>query len=288
MRPEDFNLFQSLLKQRSGLVVTPDKAYLLESRLMPVARKWQLKGLEDLATACRGRRDEKLLRDITEAMTTNESSFFRDTKPFDQMRTVVLPKLRESRGGSRKIRVWSAACSSGQEAYSLAMMLREAGPQWAGWQIEILGTDISNDILARAKSGTYTQFEVQRGLPVTLLVKYFVQVGDKWQLKPEIRNMVTFRDYNLLTDLSPLGKFDVIFCRNVLIYFDQPTKALVLDKMAKLLPDDGVLFLGGAETVLGVTDKFRPIDGQRGVYQPTRGAAGPRSVPPARPAAVGR
>ena len=169
------------------------------------------------------------------------------------------------------------------------MQLKEDRAQWAGWQIDIVGTDISNDILSRAKSGTYSQFEVQRGLPVTLLVKYFVQVGDKWQLKPEIRNMVSYREFNLLTDLSQLGKFDVIFCRNVLIYFDQPTKALVLDKMAKLLPDDGVLFLGGAETVLGVTDKFRPMEGQRGVYQPTRGAAGARSAPlPPRPAAAVR
>ena len=291
MRPEDFNLFQSLLKQRSGLVMTPDKAYLLESRLMPVARKWQLKGLEDLATACRSRRDERLLRDITEAMTTNESSFFRDNKPFDQFRKTVLPRLREARASSRKIRIWSAACSSGQEAYSLAMILKEEAALWRGWSIEIVGTDISTDILARAKSGTYTQFEVQRGLPVTMLVKYFVQTGDKWQLKPDIRNMVTYRDYNLLHDLSPLGKFDIVFCRNVLIYFDQPTKALVLDKIAKLLPDDGVLFLGGAETVLGVTDKFRPVDGQRGLYHPTRGAGGQRfAVQPGRatPAAAAR
>ena len=271
MRPDDFNLFQSLLKQRSGLVLTPDKAYLLESRLMPVARKWQMKGLEDLASAVRSRRDERLLRDITEAMTTNESSFFRDGKPFDQFRTVVLPMLQKARQSGRRLRIWSAACSSGQEPYSLAMVLKEEHILTNGWNVEIMGTDISTEILEKASSGLYTQFEVQRGLPITLLVKYFKQVGDRWQLAPEIRKMVNFREYNLLNDLSPLGKFDVVFCRNVLIYFDQRTKALVLDKISKLLADDGILYLGGAETVLGITEKFRPMPGQRGMYVPARG-----------------
>ncbi|MCA8906803.1 MAG: chemotaxis protein CheR [Rhodospirillaceae bacterium] len=289
MRPDDFNLFQSLLKQRSGLVITSDKAYLLESRLMPVARKWQLRGLEDLATACRGRRDERLLRDIIEAMTTSETSFFRGLKPFEMLRSTVLPALRQARAATRELRIWSAACSSGQEPYSIAMMLREAEPQWRDWQIELLGTDISTDILTRARSGSYTQFEVQRGLPIAMLLRYFDKAGDKWVLKPEIRSMVAFRDLNLLANLAPLGRFDLILCRHVLVYFDQPTRALVLDKLAKLLPDDGVLMLGDVETVSGLTDKLRPIDGLRGAFQPTRGAAHPRQVPPsARPAAAVR
>jgi chemotaxis protein methyltransferase CheR len=266
MKVEDFDMFCTMLRQRSGLVLTPDKAYLLESRLMPVARKWGLKGLDELAATVRSKRDEALLRDITEAMTTNESSFFRDQKPFDQFKAVVLPALLASRAAKRTIRIWSAACSSGQEAYSLSMLLNEEGAKLAGWRIEIIGTDLSGEMVNKAKAGLYTQFEVQRGLPITHLVKYFKQVGDKWQLNDDIRNRVQFREYNLLTDLTPLGQFDVIFCRNVLIYFDQPTKGKVLESMAKLLPPDGVLYLGGAETVLGITEKFKPMEGQRGLY----------------------
>ncbi len=266
MKVEDFDMFCTLLRQRSGLVLTSDKAYLLESRLMPVARKWNLKGLDELAVAVRSKRDEALLRDITEAMTTNESSFFRDQKPFDQFKAVVLPHLLANRAAKKHMRIWSAACSSGQEAYSLAMLLNEEGSRLAGWRIEIIGTDLSGEMVNKAKAGLYTQFEVQRGLPITLLVKYFKQVGDKWQLNDDIRSKVQYREYNLLTDLTPLGQFDVIFCRNVLIYFDQPTKGKVLEAMAKLMPADGILYLGGAETVLGITEKFKPMEGQRGLY----------------------
>ncbi|MFC5360131.1 CheR family methyltransferase [Azospirillum himalayense] len=266
MRVEDFDMFSTLLKQRSGLVLTRDKAYLLESRLMPVARKWNMKGLEELASTVRTRKDEALLRDITEAMTTNESSFFRDQKPFDQFKQIVLPKLLEARSAKRSIRIWSAACSSGQEAYSLAMLLNEDAAKLAGWRIEIVGTDISAEMVERSKSGIYTQFEVQRGLPIQMLVKHFKQQGDKWQISQQLRQMVSFREFNLLGDLSGLGQFDIVFCRNVLIYFDQPTKTKVLEAIARQMPQDGVLYLGGAETVLGITDRFKPVDGQRGLY----------------------
>ncbi len=266
MKGDDFAMFQTLLKQRSGLVLSRDKAYLLESRLMPVARKWNLRGLDELAQTVRSKKDERLLRDITEAMTTNESSFFRDTKPFDQLRSIILPRFLEARSQARKIRIWSAAASSGQEPYTIAMVLKEEAARLRGVQVEIVATDISTDILARAKSGLYTQFEVQRGLPVTLLVKYFRQRGDKWEISPDLRSMVTFREFNLLGEMRSLGQFDIVFCRNVLIYFDQPTKTKVLEGISRLLPPDGVLLLGGAETVLGVSDRFRPMDGQRGIY----------------------
>ncbi|WP_298371594.1 protein-glutamate O-methyltransferase [Azospirillum sp.] len=266
MRVEDFDMFSTLLKQRSGLVLTRDKAYLLESRLMPVARKWNMKGLEELATTVRTRKDEALLRDITEAMTTNESSFFRDQKPFDQFRQLVLPRLMATRAAKRSIRIWSAACSSGQEAYSLAMILNDEAAKLAGWRVEIVGTDISAEMVERSKAGVYTQFEVQRGLPITMLVKHFKQNGDKWQISPQLRQMASFREWNLLGDLSALGQFDIVFCRNVLIYFDGPTKAKVLEGIARQMPPDGVLYLGGAETVLGITEKFKPVDGQRGLY----------------------
>lgn len=278
MKVEDFDMFSNLLKQRSGLVLTKDKAYLLESRLMPVARKWNMKGLDELAATVRSRKEEALLRDITEAMTTNESSFFRDQKPFDLFRSLVLPRMLEARSQRRQIRIWSAACSSGQEAYSLAMLLQDEGAKIGGWKIEIVGTDISAEMVDRAKAGIYTQFEVQRGLPIQMLVKHFKQNGDKWQISPQIRQMAGFREFNLLGDLSPLGQFDVVFCRNVLIYFDQPTKTKVLEQMARIMPADGVLYLGGAETVLGITERFKPVEGQRGLYglanAPTAASAG--------------
>ncbi len=267
MKPEDFDLFSVIVKQRSGLILTPDKAYLLESRLVPVARKWNLKTIEDIAAAIRARRDETMLRDITEAMTTNETFFFRDQKPFDQFKSAVLPKLLQSRAAKKQIRIWSAASSSGQEAYSLAMILTEEAIKLQGWKIDIVGTDLSSEMVERAKRGVYSQFEVQRGLPITLLVKYFTQIGtDKWQIKDSIRQMVQFREGNLLMDFGPIGSFDVIFCRNVLIYFDQPTKTRVLENMANIMPPDGTLFLGGAETVLGITERFKPVDGERGLY----------------------
>jgi chemotaxis protein methyltransferase CheR len=266
MKPEDFDFFASTVKQRSGLVLTRDKAYLLESRLMPVARKWNLKGLDELATAMRAKRDEAVLRDVTEAMTTNESSFFRDQKPFDQFKQVVLPKLLETRAAKKHIRIWSAASSSGQEAYTVAMMLAEAGAKLAGWKIEIIGTDLSSEMVERARSGIYSQFEVQRGLPITMLVKHFSQNGDRWQINENLRAMVTFKELNLLGDFGPIGHFDVVFCRNVLIYFDPPTKTKVLESINKVMQPDGVLYLGGAETVLGITDRFKPLENQRGLY----------------------
>ncbi len=267
MRSEDFDMFRDLLMQRSGLVLSPDKVYLLESRLMPVARKHNLRGLDDLAAKVRPMTDDALLVDITEAMTTNESSFFRDQRPFDPFRTTVLPQITAARSSQRSLRIWSAACSSGQEVYTLAMILAEEKAKFPGWNFSILGTDLSNEILSKAQEGVYTQFEVQRGLPIAQLVKYFDQDGEKWRVKDELRTYVKFRQFNLLQSPAALGQFDVIFCRNVLIYFDPPTKTKVLDSLAGLLPPDGLLFLGGAETVLGITEKFKPMEGQRGTYR---------------------
>jgi len=267
MKPEDFDLFSLMVKQRSGLVLTKDKAYLLESRLIPVARKWNLKTLDDLAAQARATREEALLRDITEAMTTNESFFFRDQKPFDQFRQKLLPYLLNTRASKKHIRIWSAAASSGQEAYSLAIICNEEAAKLQGWKIDIIGTDISSEIVERAKSGIYSQFEVQRGLPITMLVKYFQQVSaDRWQIKDNIRQMVSFREGNLLQDFGPIGIFDIIYCRNVLIYFDQATKTKVLESMSKIMAPDGYLLLGGAETVLGISDRFKPMDNERGLY----------------------
>lgn len=266
MKPVDFEFLSQLVNKRSGLVLTKDKAYLLESRLMPVARKRGMKGLEDLISTIRTSKEEGLLREVTEAMTTNESFFFRDLKPFDTFRDMILPDLLKNRAAKKSFRIWCAAASSGQEPYSLAMVMKEQAAKLTGWRCEMIATDISTQMLAKATKGIYSQFEVQRGLPIQMLLKYFKKANDAWEIDPSLRDMVTFKEFNLLNDPKMLGVFDVVFCRNVLIYFDQPTKTRILDWISRMIPADGRLFLGGAETVLGITDKFKPVPGQRGVY----------------------
>lgn len=270
IKTEDFELLCGIVKSRSGLSLSPDKAYLLENRLMAVARKWGMNDIDGLASSVRGGPNEELLREITEAMTTNETLFFRDQTPFEQLEKVVLPRLLESRKESRRIRIWSAACSSGQEPYSIAMILKGMGSVLDNWRIEICATDISRTMLDKARAGLYTQFEVQRGLPIAMLMKHFRQAGDKWEIDPAIRSMVEYREFNLLNNSNSLGQFDVVFCRNVLIYLDPPTKAQVLDNVWKLMPADGILYMGGAETVMGVTDKFQPVSDHRGMYSCVR------------------
>ncbi|MBM3491626.1 MAG: protein-glutamate O-methyltransferase CheR [Alphaproteobacteria bacterium] len=273
MKPADFEFLQTMLRQRSGLVLTPDKTHLLESRLTPVARRHGLERLDDLVERLRAARTEELAREVTEAMTTNESSFFRDSKPFDSFRKEILPALLAARAQRKQLRIWCAAASTGQEPYTLAMILKEEQAKLAGWRTEIVATDLSTEVLEKAKAGIYSQFEVQRGLPVQMLVKYFTQTGEMWQIAAPLRAMVSYRAFNLLGDPGLLGRFDVVFCRNVLIYFDQPTKAQVLHRIGKQLAPDGYLVLGVAETVLGVTEAFKPVAGQRGFYGPAKAAA---------------
>jgi chemotaxis protein methyltransferase CheR len=215
---------------------------------------------------------------LVEAMTTNESLFFRDKLPFDNFRYLVMPAMLDARARRKSIRIWCAAAATGQEPYSLAMALREMGGALNGWRIEILATDLSSDSLARARAGIYSQFEVQRGLPIQMLLKYFTQVGEQWQISESIRDMVTFRHFNLLHDFASFGEFDVVFCRNVLIYFDPPTKTAVLDKLARVVAPDGCLLLGAAETVVGLTSSFRPMQDQRGIYVPAAVASAPVKV----------
>ena len=273
MLARDFETFSSLVKTESGLTMTPEKAYLLESRLAPVALKWKLSGVEQLAEALRSRHDAAQIRDVTEAMTINESQFFRDTKPFDLLSDKMLPALLAARSAKRRLRIWSAACSSGQEAYSIAILLKETAAL-NGWAIEIVGTDISTDMVERAKAGVYSSFEIQRGMPAKLLVKYFGRAGDKWQITEPIRRAVQFRRHNLLHDAMALGTFDLVFCRNVLIYFDIPTKAKVLAAVHRQMPADGYLVLGAAETVLGVTEMFNQSPGLPGIYVPSAPVSG--------------
>ena len=261
-----FDTFASLLKSRSGLVITPDKLYLLETRLASILKHEKLRDLTALAERLRAPSAEPLIRQVVETMTTNETFFFRDDKPFQHFRNQALPNFLAKRPRGSPLRIWSAASSSGQEAYSVAMILLENRTSVADRRIDILGTDLARDQVVRARDGLYTQFEVQRGLPVQLLMRYFHKEAAGWRISDAIRGMVQYREWNLLTDLRPLGQFDVVFCRNVLIYFDQPTKARVLDAIAQQMAADGLLYLGGAETVLGITSRFAPLPAERGVY----------------------
>lgn len=271
MKTEDLDFLSAIVRQRSGLVLTSDKGYLLESRLSPVARKEGFNSVEELTDAIRTRREERLMWAVTEAMTTNETFFFRDKSPFELFRDQVLPSLLQKKGANGTVRIWCAGCSTGQEPYSLAMLLADNAAKSGNMQFEILGTDISERVLEKAQSGLYTQFEVQRGLPVASLVKYFEKTGELWRLKPEIRAQVKFKKANLLDDFSAMGPFDVIYCRNVLIYFDQPSKQKVLERMGSMMGDEGYLFLGAAETVMGITDAFQTKADARGLYVRTPG-----------------
>jgi chemotaxis protein methyltransferase CheR len=279
--PHDYDYLRKLLRERSGLVLSADKQYLVESRLLPVARRAGAAGLPDLVQKLKESRTEQLVTEVIEAMTTNESFFFRDRIPFEHFRDTMVPALLEARAAQRRIRVWCAASSTGQEPYSLAMCLKEMGGLVAGWRIEIIATDLSNEVLEKAKAGIYSQFEVQRGLPIQLLVKYFSQVGEAWQIAPEVRAMVQYRPLNLLADFAHLGMFDVVFCRNVLIYFDQETKSSVLERIARATDRDGYLVLGAAETVIGLTESFKPVHDRRGLYAPNVGAKPVAKAPPA-------
>jgi chemotaxis protein methyltransferase CheR len=269
--PADYDFLRKLVKERSGLVLGGDKQYLVESRLLPVSRRLGLAGLKGLMEMIRQPINEAVIVEVVEAMATNESLFFRDKIPFEHFRDTIMPALLTSRAQQRRIRIWCAAVSTGQEAYSLAMTLKDMRSELVGWRIEILATDFSLEVLEKAKAGIYSQFEVQRGLPIQMLVKYFTQVGEMWQIAPEIRAMVQFRPFNLLQDCSHLGGFDVVFCRNVLIYFDQQTKIDVLNRLARVVVADGYLVLGAAETVIGLTSNFRPIPDKRALYGPTTG-----------------
>ena len=285
MTPADYDFLRKFLKERSGLDLSADKQYLVESRLMPLARKANLSGLEELVQKIKNGASA-LASDVVEAMTTNETFFFRDKVPFDHLRDVVLPEMIQARAARKSMRIWCAAASTGQEPYSIAITIKEMSAQLAGWRIEIIGTDISQQVLEKSKSGIYTQFEVQRGLPIQLLVKYFKQTGEMWQINPDIRAMIQYRPLNLLQDFSSMGKFDIIFCRNVLIYFDQEMKTQIFGRLAKCMEPDGFLALGAAETVVGLTDAFKPHADKRGLYRPNVLRAAPSIVPSMAPAGL--
>ena len=268
MTPPDYEYLRKLLKDLSGLDLSADKQYLIESRLLPLSRNAGLSGIGELVQKMKGGSVAHIAQ-VVEAMTTNETFFFRDKVPFDHFRDAIMPEVLKARAGRKSIRIWCAAGSTGQEPYSLAMCLKEMSAALAGWRVEIVATDLSREVLEKSKAGVYSQFEVQRGLPIQLLVKYFRQIGELWQINADIRAMVQHRQLNLLHDFSPLGVFDIIFCRNVLIYFEQDTKVSIFGRLARSMEADGFLVLGAAETVVGLTDVFKPLPDKRGLYRPS-------------------
>ncbi|SFK25961.1 protein-glutamate O-methyltransferase CheR [Bradyrhizobium sp. Gha] len=289
MNAPDYEYLRKLLKERSGLDLSADKQYLIESRLLPLARKAGLSGIPELVQKLQGG-SSALITSVVEAMTTNETFFFRDKVPFDHFRDTIMPEVLKARAGRRSVRIWCAAGSTGQEPYSLAMTLKEMSAALSGWRVEIIATDLSQEVLEKAKAGVYSQFEVQRGLPIQMLMKYFKQTGETWQVNPELRAMIQHRQLNLLQDFSHLGTFDVIFCRNVLIYFDQETKINIFNRLARQIEPDGFLVLGAAETVVGLTDTFKPIADRRGLYKPNdaRAVAANAAAAPRMAAMAGR
>jgi chemotaxis protein methyltransferase CheR len=252
----DFDYIRDVVRRHSAIVLDPGKEYLVESRLVPLARKEGEQSIASLVARMRAERTGALTGRVVDAMTTNETSFFRDNHPFDAMARRVLPELVRARAAERRLSIWCGASSSGQEPYSLTMLLQDALSTHPGWSASLLATDLSSEMLERTRAGLYTQLEVNRGLPVAMLVRHFDKVGTQWQVKPELRSMVRTRPLNLAVPFPPIGTFDVVFLRNVLIYFDAATKKAVLQRVRQVLRPDGYLFLGGAETTLGIDDAF--------------------------------
>lgn len=287
---DPFEVLCAFLKKESGLIIDAQKRYLVESKMQPIIRREGLNGFHGLVDILINNKSAPLAKEVVETMTINETYFFRDKVPFDKFTQVVLPKLIETRPAYKTIRIWSAACSSGQEPYSLAMILDQMKAQLGGRRVEIIATDLSEAILAKAREGLYSQFEVQRGLPTPFLLRYFDQKGDKWQIKESLRSQVQFRRLNLLGDYSAIGNVDVIFCRNVLIYFDNAGKREVLAKMRRNLANDGFLMLGASESVLGTSTEFVADPMHRMLLSPADANVGagrrPAVTPPATPAAL--
>jgi chemotaxis protein methyltransferase CheR len=267
IRLPPLTIFADLLEKRTGQRISAGRAWRIEAALRPFLRELDIPDLVELAKRVVAR-DEVLSTRVTEALLNNETSFFRDMNMFDLFRQGPLPALADARATARRLRFWSAGCSTGQEAYTLAMMLRDQGAPWDGWTFDILATDVSASVVARGRAGRYSQFEIQRGLPVRTMLKWFEQQNDDWVVDPRIRRSVRFATHNLLSKAP--GRFDVIFCRNVLMYFQAETRARLFDHLADALDPGGILVLGAGETVIGQTARFKPHPEWRGFYTAIR------------------
>jgi chemotaxis protein methyltransferase CheR len=268
MTAQEFDVIRRLVLERSAIVLDSGKEYLVETRLAPIVRQLNLSTIGELISQLRYDPTNGLYRQIVEAMVTTESSFFRDRHPFEDLRKVVIPDLMARRRDERRLQIWCAACSTGQEPYSIALMIREHFPECSGWRISLLASDLSRQVLEKAREGRYNQIEVNRGLPAALMVKYFEQHGTDWQLAPAIRSMVDFQEINLAQAWPALPRMDLVLIRNVMIYFDVETKKAILGRLARVLRPDGYLLLGGAETTFNLDDSYRRVEPLRsGFYQ---------------------
>ncbi len=268
MTPNEFAFLRAFLKKRSGVAFGDEKLYLVEARLRPLMHLFQMQTYAQLIGALGQPGREALSQKVVEAMTVNETFFFRDSQPFQQLAEIMLPSLTAPPARPRPIRIWSAACSTGQEPYSIAMMLKEQGTKFDPFTFDIVATDLSSDALEKARSGCYSQFDVQRGMPIKLLMKYFTQIGNEWRVNADIRARVSFRPYNLIENPMRLGSFDIVFCRNVLIYFDMETKQQIVDSISRQIRPGGFLVVGGSESLLGVTTALSSVNGARSLYTP--------------------
>ena len=268
-----YRVLMGVLESRTGQTLSPNRIWRIEMSLKPVMQRHGIGDLDALVAALVTSNSRQLLDDTVDAMLNNETYFYREHSVFDDIANSALEYIHRINLRERRLTIWHCGVSTGQEAYSMAMLLAEQDSKWAGWRVDIVGTDVSYHAVGRARVGLYSQFEIQRGLPVQMLMRYFRKNDSNWHIADTIRGMAQFREYNLLSDLRPLGRFDIVFCRNVLIYFDQPTKARVLEAIAGLMPPDGLLYLGGAETVLGITSRFAPMPNERGVYGVAGGTA---------------
>ncbi|MDB5492067.1 MAG: cheR methyltransferase, binding domain protein [Micavibrio sp.] len=266
MKINDYELYHDLLQRNSGLSLPPEKTYLLDSRLTPIARKWGYPTLEGMTLALRGIPDNTLVSEVIEAMTAKDTSFFRDMTPFIALGERILPAIIKAKGRRRELRIWCAGCSTGQEAYSVAMVLKDNEIKLKGWQVEIHATDLSAESLRKARTGNYTQFEVQRGLPISYLMKHFDELDDSWRLKDNVRNLVNFEQMNLLDSYDEVGGFDIILCRNVLGQFEERTRTKILSKLSEALNENGYLLLGLEEKPAPDFTALKPLDGTDGFY----------------------
>lgn len=274
--PADFAYISAFIRESSAIILESGKEYLVDSRLMPIVREEGLASIAALVVQLRKRPLNGLHARVVEAMTTNETSFFRDVAPFDGVRLRILPDLITRRTAERRLRIWCGAASSGQEPYSLAMLILEHFPVLANWDVKIVATDISRNILQRCKTGRYSQFEVNRGLPAPMLVKYFEHAGKEWSIKESVRKLVQFEEMNLIRPWKGLPNCDIVFMRNVLIYFDVPTKKDILGKIRRVMRPDGYLFLGSAETTMNIDSNFTRVPLEKSSCY-SIGGAGPAS-----------
>lgn len=259
MNSSDFDYIRHFVREQAAIVLEPGKEYLVESRLHTLAKRESIASIDDLMDRLRKNPAHGLHRKVVDAMTTNETSFFRDLHPFEALRKNILPDLIARRSGEKKLAFWCGAASTGQEPYSVLMLMREHFPEVFAWDFKFVATDLSMDVLHRAREGRFSQLEVNRGLPARLLVKYFTPKGTEWQIHDDIRNRVTFAELNLVKQWPAMPMVDIVFLRNVLIYFSVETKKAILAKIRRQLRPGGYLFLGGTETTFNLDDNFERV-----------------------------